>query len=127
MDSVMHPSEVDTLFYDGQCPLCLREITLLRRLARPTLAFVDIHSARGDDLPSREALLQALHLRRGNGEMVVGLGANVAMWQHTRFGLFWKVLLWPGVRAITVPVYNAWARRRYARLYGCVLPETEGR
>ena len=114
---------MDTLFYDGRCPLCMREVALLRRLARSTLAFEDIHGARDATLPSREALLQSLHLRRAGGEMVVGLAANVAMWQHTRFGLLWRVLLLPGIRALTVPLYNYWARRRYSRLYGCVLRE----
>ena len=113
----------DTLFYDARCPLCCREVALLQRLAGPTLAFQDIHPARAESLPSREALLQSLHLLRGTGDMVTGLAANVAVWQHTRFGGLWRLLMLPGVRSVAERVYGYWAQRRYARLYGCVLPE----
>ncbi len=33
----------DTLFYDGSCPLCAREIRTLRRLQTGNLIFADIH------------------------------------------------------------------------------------
>lgn len=120
----MRAVPVDTLFYDARCPLCRREVAMLQRLAGPTLAFQDIHTASAEFLPAREALLQSLHLLRGSGEMVTGLAANVAVWQHTRFGALWRLLLLPGIRAVAERVYNYWARRRYARLYGCVLPES---
>ena len=116
---------MDTLFYDARCPLCRREVALLQRLAGPTLAFQDIHTARVESLASREALLQSLHLLRGSGEMVTGLAANVAVWQHTRYGALWRLLMLPGIRGVTERVYNLWARRRYARLYGCALPESK--
>lgn len=114
---------MDTLFYDARCPLCRREVAMLQRLARPTLAFQDIHTATAESLPSREELLMSLHLLRGNGEMVTGLAANVAVWQHTRFGALWRLLMLPGIRVVAERAYNQWAKRRYARLYGCVLPE----
>lgn len=115
---------VDTLFYDARCPLCRREVAMLQRLAGPSLAFKDIHTAGGESLPSREALLESLHLLRGSGEMVTGLAANVAMWQHTRFGAPWRLLMLPGIRTVAEHLYNRWARRRYARLYGCTMPES---
>jgi len=114
---------MDILFYDAHCPLCRREVALLQKFAAPTLAFQDIHTADFELLPSREALLKSLHLQRGSGEMVTGLAANVAVWQHTRLGVFWRFLVLPGIRPVAERVYENWARRRYARLYGCVLPE----
>jgi predicted DCC family thiol-disulfide oxidoreductase YuxK len=114
---------MDTLFYDASCPLCRREVAVLQKLAGPALAFQDIHTAVGEALPCREALLKSLHLLRGDGEMVTGLAANVAVWQHTRFGGLWRLLMLPGVRSVAERVYGYWAQRRYARLYGCVLPE----
>ena len=113
----------DTLFYDARCPLCRREVGTLQKAAGPSLAFQDIHTAEGDSLPGREALLKSLHLQRGTGEMVTGLAANVAVWQHTRFGLLWRLLLLPGIRPVAERAYDYWARRRYARLYGCALAE----
>ena len=111
----------DTLFYDAGCPLCRREVDILRSLAGPGLVFQDIHAAEDDGLPSREALLKSLHLLRANGEMLTGLTANVAVWQHTRFGLPWRLLLLPLIRPPAERAYDAWAKRRYARLYGCAL------
>ena len=54
----------DTLFYDGQCPLCAKEIRTLRKLQRGNLIFADIHEQRDGsaNLPSHEALLRRLHL-----------------------------------------------------------------
>ena len=110
---------VDTLFYDARCPLCQREVALLQRLADSTLAFQDIHATHDHAIPSKEALLKSLHLLRGNGDMVTGLAANVAVWQHTRFGFLWRVLMLPGIHAGAEWVYRRWAQRRYERLYGC--------
>ena len=117
---------MDTLFYDASCSLCRREVTLLQKLAGPRLAFQDIHTADAESLPGRETLLKSLHLLRGDGEMVTGLAANVAVWQHTRFGALWRILMLPGIRSVAERVYAFWAQRRYARLYGCALPERAG-
>ncbi len=109
---------VDTLFYDGQCPLCTAEMQRLRQLAGPELALVDIHSLQTDAaLPGRDALLQRLHLRRASQEMLSGLDANVAAWQYTRFGYLWRWLRWPGIRFVADAVYDRWADWRYRRLY----------
>ena len=113
------PSDTDTLFYDGNCPMCRREVAWLKRLSGPGLSFSDIHSVEDSTLPSREELLRSLHLRRADGTMVRGLEANVAMWQHTRFGLPWRLLLLPGIRVIAHWLYGIWATRRYRRLYAC--------
>ena len=112
---------VETLFFDARCPLCRREVALLQSLARPTLHFQDIHTARADGLPGTDTLLRTLHLQRAEGAMVTGLLANVAVWQHTRFGLPWRLLLLPGIRALAEWAYEYWAQRRYARLYACSL------
>lgn len=109
---------IDTLFYDGACPLCAREMKHLAKLKRESLDLVDIHGVEiTDDMPSKENLLLNLHLRRGD-EWVVGADANVAAWQHTRFGALWAWLRWPLIRSIVDPVYAFWAKRRYEGLYG---------
>ncbi len=116
---------MDTLFYDAQCPLCRREVALLQKLARPTLGFRDIHSSCDETLPDRESLLRSLHLQRGDGAMVTGLAANVAVWQHTRFGILWRIMMLPGIRTVAERFYEHWAARRYSRLYGCSLANSE--
>ena len=111
----------DTLYYDGQCPLCLREIRALRRLAGEGLQLSDIHQLSGRGLPRREQLLRILHLRTAEGEWLTGVEATVRAWSHTRWGWLFRPLLWPGVVALSRRTYRAWAARRYRRRYGCAV------
>ncbi len=113
----------DTLFYDGQCPLCAREIRTLRKLQDGDLIFADIHEQDGHsaNLPSHEQLLRRLHLMAYTGEWIIGLRANVRAWSHTRFGFLFKPLLWPIVFPIASRIYERWADRRYERKYACAI------
>lgn len=69
---------VVTLFFDGACPLCRREIALMRRLdRRGRLAFENVAD---DDAPiscpiDRRELLAKFHARLPNGEIVSGARA----------------------------------------------------
>ncbi len=112
---------MDTLFYDGQCPLCAKEIGTLRKLQRGDLVFADIHAQqnRKGMLPDRKALLHRLHLLTGDGNWVIGLPANVRAWSHTRFGFFFKPLLWPVIYPVAERIYESWADKRYDRKYAC--------
>ena len=114
---------MDTLYFDGACPLCRREIRLLRRLTRGRLLLVDVHQLRDidpeADRPDPEAMLRLLHLQTGEGRWLVGLDANIRAWQHTRWGLFWRLLAIPPLRGLAEQVYRRWASRRYARRYAC--------
>ncbi|AOY89143.1 thiol-disulfide oxidoreductase [Marinobacter salinus] len=115
----------DTLFYDGSCPLCAREIRTLRKLQDGTLIFADIHEQQGDNqgLPSHELLLRRLHLMTRTGEWVIGLHANVRAWSHTRFGFLFKPLLWPIIFPTASRIYEGWADRRYEQKYACAIGE----
>lgn len=111
---------MDTLYYDGSCPLCAKEIRTLRKLQRGRLAFADIHEQEeGGDRPSREMLLRRLHLWSDEDGWVVGLRANVRAWSHTRFGPLLRPLLWPGIYALAGWIYATWADRRYQLKYAC--------
>ena len=112
---------MDTLFYDGQCPLCSKEIATLRRLETGNLDFADIHvqDTEKATLPESEALLRRLHLRTGDGKWVTGLHATVRAWSHTRLGFLFRPLLWPLVYPLANRIYSSWADRRYRRKYDC--------
>ena len=108
----------EILYYEGACPLCTREMKHLAKLKRDSLDLVNIHVADiTPDMPSKDDLLLNLHLKRGE-EWVVGADANVAAWQHTRFGMLWAWLRWPLIKQMVDPVYAFWAKRRYIDLYG---------
>jgi len=111
---------MDTLFYDGRCPLCMREVRLLQRIADDKLALCDLHSrTEQPGEPTRLLMLSTLHLQTGSGDWLTGVDATVRAWSHTRWGFLFQVLRWPLIGPLADRVYQYWARRRYQRLYGC--------
>lgn len=70
-----------TVWYDGDCPLCRREISLMRRLdRRGAIAFVDAATRTGSCPIDRRDLLLRFHALE-DGRMVSGAEAFAAMWR----------------------------------------------
>lgn len=110
--------QVATLYYDGHCPLCMREMAKLSQLKSQDLQLVDIHSlAQEDATPDRDKLLRDLHLRTADGRWVTGVEANVLAWGYTARGRWLAWLRWPVIRPLADLGYSVWARWRYRRLY----------
>jgi len=108
-----------SLYFDGTCPLCSREISTLKRLTKGRIEFVDIHQTNDVYLPRKQTLLKRLHLRKSDGEWLTGLDANVYAWSMTPYGIFFKILrMWP-FRGIADAIYNRWAAQRFQKLYEC--------
>lgn len=110
----------DTLFFDGSCPMCTKEIKLLEDINDGSLAFMDVHKCDIDDsMPSQLDMLKVLHLRTAEGEWIKGVPATVQAWSHTSWGWVFKPLLWPLINHAAAYAYNIWAEKRYRRLYDC--------
>lgn len=81
-----------TVWFDGGCPLCRREIAMMRRLdRRGAIRFVDLDPARScpltqplgstsDTLPDRAVLLARFHAEE-DGQIHDGAAAFAAMWR----------------------------------------------
>ena len=70
-----------TVWYDGGCPLCLREISLMRRLdRRGAVAWVDVSDGEAACPIDRAALLARFHAEE-DGRMLSGAAAFAAMWR----------------------------------------------
>ena len=70
-----------TVWYDSACPLCLREIGLMRRLdARGAIAFIDLHTADGCPV-DRDELLRRFHAQESGKPVVSGAAAFAAKWR----------------------------------------------
>ncbi len=70
-----------TVWYDGACPLCLREIALMRRLdRRGAIDFVDVAAPVAACPVDRQLLLERFHARE-NGVLLSGAAAFAAMWR----------------------------------------------
>lgn len=79
------------VFFDGDCPLCRREIAFLNARARPgSLDLVDISGPGCEQaLPqglSREAALRLMHVELPSGEIMRGARAFAAMWSRVPGG-----------------------------------------
>ncbi len=115
-----------TLFYDGRCALCSKEMRLLTRLKRPDLHLLDIHTSdlsqwqlppiETPGLTATTQLLSVLHLRTAEGRWLLGLDATVAAWSYTPLGWLFKPLRWPLIRPIADTFYTRWAQARACRL-----------
>ena len=109
----------DTLYFDGRCPLCAKEITLLRRLKESSLELVDIHSREHELISctkSKLDLLSVLHLKTSKGDWLYGVDASVSAWRHTSFGWILMPLRWPVIRPIVDRFYDNWANKRACKL-----------
>lgn len=69
------------VWYDSECPLCLREIGVMRRLdRRGAVHFIDVQSGRDCPL-GRDALLARFHAQEDDAPIVSGARAFAAMWR----------------------------------------------
>lgn len=69
------------VWFDGGCPLCRREIALMRRLDRHNaIEFVDAAVGEGDCPLDRADLLARFHARE-DGRLLSGAAAFAAMWR----------------------------------------------
>ena len=70
-----------TVWFDDGCPLCRREIALMRRLAPPgAIRFVAVDDGLADCPVDRAALLARFHALE-DGRMLSGAAAFAAMWR----------------------------------------------
>lgn len=70
-----------TVFFDGGCPLCRREIALIRRLdRRGAIRFIDVSDEAAACPIDRAELLARFHAFE-NGRLLSGARAFAAMWR----------------------------------------------
>lgn len=107
----------DTVFYDGDCPLCRSEMELLmRRNREDRLRFVDIAAPGFDGAGlgvTRDDLMALLHVRRPDGSWLVGVPAVQAVYAGTGHRLVAAALAHPWIAALARPAYAWLARHRY--------------
>jgi len=112
----MQPHWPLTLYYDGDCPLCAREIQLLRkRASAERLSLVDI--SQGDFQAettgySKETLQNRLHARFADGEWVTGLDATLWSWRAAGLDRWAAPLTWPALRPVLELGYRLFCRLR---------------
>ena len=115
-----------TVFYDGKCGLCAREISYYRRIA-PDGIFAWLDVSESAEVLEREGVslvqaLQLLHVKDDAGRLHVGVDAFIVIWQSLRrWRLLALVVALPIVRPLASWVYRAFATWRFSRLQHCQL------
>ena len=70
------------VWFDGACPLCNREIALMRRLdRRGAITFVDVAEGADPSCPIERAALLARFHAEEDGVVLDGAAAFAAMWR----------------------------------------------
>lgn len=105
-----------TLFYDGHCPLCVKEIASLRQKDHcGLLQLEDIHAAdfseRYPQLDPIEAE-KILHGLSASGEWLTGLDVTVKAWQLVNHHRWLGILRWPLIRPLADRAYRFFALHR---------------
>lgn len=126
------PAEFDVeVFYDGACPLCIREINMLRRWDRRNrIRFVDIADPdfHAEALGTTQAELMArIRGRLSDGTWIEGVEVFRRLYTAVGFGwLIWPSRL-PGISQMLELGYRVFAKNRL-RLTGrceagvCTIP-----
>ncbi len=110
-----------TLFYDGFCPLCVREMAQLRQIDKQgVLQLVDIQLADSQalypqiDFGEASRILLAL---TADGRLLRGLDSTHAAWSAVGLGYRTAWLRWPVIRWFADRAYLYFAANRYRISY----------
>jgi predicted DCC family thiol-disulfide oxidoreductase YuxK len=124
------------VFYDGACPLCTREMDMLRaRDRRARIRFTDI-AAEGFDAAAVgvpwDVLMARIHGRLPDGTLIEGVEVFRRLYAAVGFGPLVAVSRAPGLSHLLDLAYHVFARNRL-RLTGrcangvCAMPSARNR
>ena len=115
-----------TVYYDGKCGLCRREIEYYKRVA-PADRFLwldiatDPASLADLDISQADAL-RRLHARDASGVVYVGVAAFIAIWQGLNYWRYLAMIVnLPFLKPLAAFTYDRFADYRFSRLTHCQL------
>jgi predicted DCC family thiol-disulfide oxidoreductase YuxK len=106
-----------TLYFDGHCPLCLREMRALRRRDRAArLRFVDLRAPSFVAPPgtTMDDMLAAIHAVTADGRLVAGVETVRLAYQAVGLGWLLAPTAWRPLRSVSERTYAWFARHRFA-------------
>ncbi len=115
-----------TVFFDGACPMCRREIAYYQRLdTRQRVGWQDVSApASGQDCPDglcRADMLKRFHVMDSSGQVFSGAAGFVQLWRvlPAPWSLLGRIAGLPGLVQLLELVYRAflpvrpWLQRRF--------------
>ena len=104
------------VYYDGHCPLCMREILLLRRLdSLNRIGFSDIADESFDPNAlglARQTLMDSIHGRLPDGTMIQGVEVFRRLYTAVGFGPLIALTRLPGIAQLLDIAYRVFAKNR---------------
>lgn len=105
-----------TIFYDGNCPLCMAEMRQLKKHDKyKRIKFVNLHienfTAHYPQIDPVKAY-GILHGKLDSGEILLGLDVTCTAWKLVGKHRWLAILRWPIIRTIADAVYLLFARYR---------------
>lgn len=106
-----------TVFYDGFCPLCVREVKKLSKLdKRKRMQFVDIQAEGFENqypLINKQEANRILIGQKADGSITKGLDTTHAAWTLAGKSYVTAWLRWPIISFFTDKAYLIFAKHRY--------------
>lgn len=112
----MSPDFDVEVFFDGNCPICRREIAYLQRLDRRRRVRFTVIAPLGpagaiDDIPW-DQLMAEIHGRLPDGRWIKGVEVFRHLYASVGLGPLVRVTRWAGIEQILDAAYATFARRR---------------
>ena len=109
-------TELFEVFFDGQCPLCKREIEMVRRKDKlGLLRLTDISTAEYQTLAGKELidLMKEIHGRYADGTLVTGVEVFREIYRRIGFGWLVSVSRLPVLKQLLDVAYCVFAYFRF--------------
>ncbi|MBX3442077.1 MAG: DUF393 domain-containing protein [Planctomyces sp.] len=104
------------VFFDGDCPLCRREIAMLRRRdRRGVIRFTNLAAAEFDPAPlglTHDELMAEIRGRLPDGTILTGMEVFRRLYAAAGFGFLARLTRLPIVRPLFDAAYRIFARNR---------------
>lgn len=106
-----------TVYFDGACPICRREIAHYRtREGAADISWVDVTASGAAELGTdldRDAAIARLHVRREDGSLVSGAEAFATLWGKLRaYAWLGRIAAWGPVLFVLEVGYRGFLRAR---------------
>lgn len=104
------------VFFDGECPLCKREMDMVKKKDKENQLLLTDISADGFNLSgySMETLMREIHGRKSDGTFVTGVEVFREIYERIGFGFLVKPTRLPIVRQVLSLGYLGFAKLRFA-------------
>ena len=110
------------VFYDGNCPICNREINLYKKLSiSKNTVWYNVHASKkalNKVNKSKEECLKLFHVYDDDNNLYIGVSAFILIWKKTKYFKYLAYLI--NFKIFTIPLnffYKLYAKKKYTDLY----------